>query len=413
MHKPAFSWLTLWASLLFATILGFSRLSYGLFLPAIRHTMGGTYGELGMLGTLNFVGYFLGTLFLPAVLSRSSVSKAKLNWVASVLLGTTLMGSGLSSNLMQLGIWRLLIGLFSAVSTVLVLSLTLDSVQPNQRGMASGLIWMGGAAGIVVSGFVAPFIMSSGNVTAWRWTWIAMGVFGVLSTLGFETLRHRAPKLHRSANPSADAQPDKRTMTYETVFSPKKLLFLSLSYFLYGWSYIVYFTYLVPYLVSHGLPSMFAGIVWSAIGLAGMLGGLIAGKAIDRWQSGFTLAISLIVGTVGTTCILMNYVPITIIGGITIGIATFLSPPIMTSALLRSELSAAVYPHVLSTFSALFALGQVIGPLVGGWVVDHVSLQMGIASSAITMFFATIFAAAYGLKQRQSAQDGAPVAAQL
>lgn len=407
MHKPAFSWLTFWASMLFAIILGFSRMTYGLFLPTIQRVMGGTYGELGMLGTLNFVGYFIGTLFLPVAMSRFAIRKRRLNRIASILLGITMMGSGLSGNLAQLGIWRLLIGLFSAISTVLVLSLTLDRIQPTQRGTASGLIWMGGSAGIVVSGFVAPVVIGPSHSFAWRIAWLAMGLFGVLSAAGYEILLNRTPQMNLEAptvSPTEPAGEEKRE-EYPKIFSPRKLLFLALAYFLYGWSYIVYFTYLIPYLVNHGVPTVFAGLVWSAIGFAGMFNGFIAGKAIDRWPSGFTLSIGLAIGTVGATFVMTDNFTITFIGGILIGIATFLSPPVMTSALLRRDLSAASYASVLSTFSAMFAAGQMIGPLVGGWIVDHISLQAGIASSAITMLLAAGFAAAYGLRQCQSVRD--------
>ena len=399
MHKPAYSWLTFWASMLFIIILGFSRLSYGLFLPTIQRVMGGTYGELGMLGALNFVGYFIGTLFLPVMLSRFSISKRRLNGLASLLLGITMMGSGLSGNLVQLGIWRLLIGLLSAISTVLVLSLTLDRIQPSQRGTASGLIWMGGSAGIAVSGFVAPSIISPIHPFAWRIAWLAMGLFGVLSSVGFETLLNRIQKVN-TETPYASLAGEKKSTNYQMIFSPRKLLFLALSYFLYGWSYIVYFTYLIPYLVKHGVPPIYAGLVWSAIGFAGMFNGFIGGKAIDRWPSGFTLSIGLAIGTVGAISVLTDNLTITFIGGMLIGMATFLSPPVMTSALLRRELSAASYASILSTFSALFAAGQMIGPLIGGWTVDQISLQAGIASSAITMLFSAGFAVAYGGTQR-------------
>ncbi len=57
----------------------------------------------------------------------------------------------------------------------------------------------------------------------------------------------------------------------------------------------------------------------------------------------------------------------------------------------------------------MFAAGQMIGPLIGGLTVDHISLQAGIASSAITMLLSAVFAAAYGLRQRQPTRDGMQV----
>ena len=54
--------LVLWAACSLATILGFSRLSYGLLLPALRADLGGSYGVYGTHGTVNFVGSLYGSV---------------------------------------------------------------------------------------------------------------------------------------------------------------------------------------------------------------------------------------------------------------------------------------------------------------------------------------------------------------
>ncbi|QQE78252.1 YbfB/YjiJ family MFS transporter [Alicyclobacillus sp. SO9] len=404
MNKSAVSWTTLWASLLFAIILGFSRLSYGLFMPIIQRVLGGTYGELGIVGTLNFVGYFLGTMALPLMLTRFQMNRRRINLFASCLLGLTMMGSGLSYSLIQLAAWRLVIGLMSAFSTVLVLSLALDRILPSQRGSASGLIWMGGSAGIVVSGLVAPAVINPAHVFAWRISWMAMGLFGVLSAVGFEAVLRRTPEPKVEVQEVASNRSRPRT-NYRMIFAADKLLLLALSYFLYGWSYIVYFTYLIPFLVKQGVPALEAGMIWAAIGLASMFNGVLAGKVIDRWPNGFTLAIGLAVGTLGTAAVFFDDFTLTFVGAVLIGLATFLSPPVMTSAMLNRELSAESYPNILSIFSALFAAGQMIGPLVGGWTVDKMGLQMGVASSAVFMLLSAVLAALYGLQQHRRAQN--------
>lgn len=102
--KSAFNWITLWASLLFVVILGFSRLSYGMFLPGIQREIGGSYGQLGILGTVNFIGYLAGTLCLSPLISRFPDRKPIINRMTCLSLGLTLIGSAFSEHFMGLGL---------------------------------------------------------------------------------------------------------------------------------------------------------------------------------------------------------------------------------------------------------------------------------------------------------------------
>ncbi|OBZ16057.1 YbfB/YjiJ family MFS transporter [Bacillus sp. FJAT-26390] len=399
--KSAFNWITLWASFLFVVILGFSRLSYGMFLPGIQREIGGSYGQLGILGTVNFIGYLVGTLCLSPLISRFSDRKHVINRVSCLLLGLTLIGSAFSDHFAQLGLWRFAIGLLSAFATVLVLSIALDAVRPAERGAASGLIWLGGSAGILVTGLFAPLTIDPSHLQGWRYAWVAMGVFGVIAAFGFEvvTRKRGAEKIHSQT----ESKPwDKESVNvYRLLLSPKRLLFLIASYFFFGSGYIIYFTYLIPYLVSKGIPSLYAGLIWSGIGFAGLFNGWIGGKAIDRWPSGYTLASGLTLGTIGVSGVITNNMLFTVLGAATIGLVSFITPPLMTTALLRRHVPHHAYAACLSIATAFFASGQIIGPVAGGVVVERYGLQFGVASSAIFMAIAAALAGLYGQQQRK------------
>ncbi|CAG7614982.1 YbfB/YjiJ family MFS transporter [Paenibacillus allorhizosphaerae] len=403
-YKSAFSWITLWASLLFAVILGFSRLSYGMFLPGIQREMGGSYGELGVLGTVNFIGYLAGTLCLPLMLARAPYGKHFLNKLSCILLGMTMIGSAFSHDFLQLGLWRFVIGLLSAFSTVLVLSIALDAVHPIQRGIASGIIWLGGSAGIMVTGLLAPYTIDPSHLSGWRFAWVAMGIFGILSSIGFEAVIRR--KLAASAEWHKESGPQfkKRANVYQLLFNPKTLLFLIVSYFFFGWGYIIYFTYFIPYLVALGIPSLYAGLIWSGIGFAGLFNGWLGGRAIDRWPSGYTLAAGLTLGSIGVLGVITDSVVFTALGGVLIGLVSFITPPLMTTALLRRNVPNDAYAACLSIATAFFASGQIIGPLFGGWIVDGYGLQIGVTSSAAFIGISAALACIYGGIQQKLAK---------
>lgn len=168
-YRHAYSPLSWWAAFSFAVILGFSRLSYGLLLPTIRSDLSGSYGSYGLVGTANFAGYLGGTLGVPFLLARYN-DRIKLNLVALLGMNLTLIASAFSFDLWQLGFWRFLIGFFSAVATVLTMALTLERIFPTQRGRASGLAWMGGSLGIVISGLLARLLLAQAHLWPGAWS---------------------------------------------------------------------------------------------------------------------------------------------------------------------------------------------------------------------------------------------------
>src|ERR1019366_5419385 len=183
-YQRAYSPLTWWAFGAFATIVGFSRLSYGLLLPSLRADLHGSYSAYGLVGTANFVGFLVGTLIMPLILSRFH-NHIRLNTIALLLMNAMMIVSAFSFNLFQLGLWRLLIGFFSAVATVLTMELALAHIKPKERGQASALVWIGVSFGVLISGLIAPPIISTGSHLAWRGVWVVMGVIGAIVAIGF------------------------------------------------------------------------------------------------------------------------------------------------------------------------------------------------------------------------------------
>lgn len=393
-----------WASCSFAAILGFSRLSYGLLLPAVQRDLGGTYGVYGTLATLNFVGYLFGTLLLPLVLARTQ-RRLALNTVASLAMNGSLLASALSFTVWQLGIWRVLIGVFSALSTVLTMALTLECIAPGERGKASGLIWIGGAVGILLSGLLAPVILNTGTFMGWRLVWVAMGIGGSIAALGFHVSKRAAGRSPVSPMPIQKAgsreQPHSPFWTMlRPLVQPRRLLFLTLSYCCFGCGYILYFTFFIALLEHQGVPVFNAGLVWAGIGLAGTWSGWLWGKVMDRWPTGFSLAVPLLLGAGGSLSVLVDNRGWEYAGAALMGLSAFIAPALMVSVLLKRAVADEDYAATFSMLTACFALGQILGPLLGGLVIERVGLEGGTASSGLILGGAAVCATTYGVMQR-------------
>ncbi|MBV9228565.1 MAG: YbfB/YjiJ family MFS transporter, partial [Chloroflexi bacterium] len=384
-----------------AAIVGFSRISYGLLLPSIRADLRGAYSLYGLVSTANFVGYLLGTLALPLLLALWR-NRLKLTVAALLLMNATIIASATSFDLIQLSIWRFLVGFFSAIALVLTLSLVLDCIRPQERGRASGIIWMGASLGVTISGLIAPPMLSIGSSIAWRLVWAAMGISGIAVVFGL----HRALRPHNarplaSEEQTSHIQQSGREITLLTdLLRPRGFLFATLAYFGYGFGYIIYLTFFVALVVQQGLPSLLVGLIWAAMGTAGAVSGLIWGRAIDRWPTGFTLAITLLLGALGALSVLTQQMLLEAIGAAFFGLSVFLGPPLIITFLLRRAIPGERYPSSYSLLNTLFGIGQVLGPLAGGLIVDRLGLVPGIALTAVALVAAALLALCYGMIQR-------------
>jgi len=421
--QRAYSPLTLWSAAAFAVILGFSRLSYGLVLPALRANLHGSYGVFGLVGSANLGGYLLGMLLVPILLSHIH-DRRRLNTLALLALNLTMIASALSVSLIDLALWRLLIGVWSAFATVLTITLTLERVVPAERGQASGVLWMGGAAGLVVSGALAPLVSGAALPGAWRLLWVGMGMVGLITTWGVQRslhpdsshppLRGVMPREDGSVDATrldgerrADSQLDRAGTGWRSGLSqllhPSRLLALTLAYFAAAFAYIIYFTFVIALVIHQGLPPLLAGLVWSLAGVGGIIGSLGWGRAIDRWPSGFILAMALALGAVGAVTALSGQLAIESVGAFLIGMGSFGAPTIVT-ALLKRAVPGEGYATSLSLMTAIFSVGQLIGPIAAGVIVDAEGLAIGTASAALLFSCATLLAAGYGVRQRHDSR---------
>lgn len=370
-----------WAACSFTAILGFSRLSYGLLLPAVQRDLGGSYGVYGTLATLNFVGYLLGTLCLPLVLARTRRRLALTTGAALAMNGA----------------------LLASASSV---TLTLECMAPAERGKAAGLIWMGGALGILLSGLLAPALLTTGLSAGWRLVWVAMGLGGSLATFGFHVSRQAtvpAPGALRLVQAKASVAAPRSSMwtLLRSVVQPRRLLFLTLAYSCFGGGYILYLTFFIALLEQQGVPVFDAGFVWAGIGLAGVCSGWLWGRVIDRWPTGLSLAVPLLLGAGGSLSILGDNRGWEYAGAALMGLTAFIAPALMVSVLLKRAVADADYAATFSLLTACFALGQILGPLLGSLAIERLGLAGGTASSGFILGAAAFCATTYGVLQRR------------
>jgi len=369
------------AAACFAAIMGFSRLAYGVLVPAMAQTLGGGYALYGAIGSANLLGYFLGSLVTTRLAGRHD--RARSNLAALVAMCLAMGACALVRDPLQLAALRFAVGIASGVALALTLSLAVEGVSPARRGLAAAVVWGGGALGIALVGAV-PL----GWSTAWRFQWLAMALTGFCCALIFARLTARP------AAPAAREPAAAHGGMFRGAYLP-----LTLAYFCFGFGYIDLVTFLGAALArAHGLP---AGTVWVVLGTAGIVGAAIWGPVVDRLRSGAPVAAACGLCAAGAALLALGSSWGSVAGSLAVGVS-FIGVPAMVGALIQQRERPAHYPGAFATVTAVLGCGQVLGPLAGGLVAERLGTSAALYVAVIALGLATLLAAAYRAPRLQN-----------
>jgi MFS family permease len=172
--KLHYGWVVIYMGLLTAIAAhGFGRMSYTIILPAMKDGLEFNYTQLGLLGTGNFIGYLTMAIiggFLAAHFGTRIVITAAL-----ILMGITMILTGLSQSFGFAFFMRLLTGLGNGASYVPAMALGSAWFTMKKRGFATGIVSAGIGIGTLISGLLVPPILSAFGANGWRFSWYILG----------------------------------------------------------------------------------------------------------------------------------------------------------------------------------------------------------------------------------------------
>ncbi|WLI88349.1 YbfB/YjiJ family MFS transporter [Massilia sp. R2A-15] len=367
-----------------AISLGLTRFSYALLLPPMRADLGWSYLLSGSMNTGNALGYFVGALITPALMRRFGAQRALVG--GAVLAGGFMMLSGLVVDANLLILQRLLAGIASAFIFISggVLAARLSSLHPERAGLLIGIYYGGTGLGIVLSALLVPFALAAANAHgaahAWQWAWVGLGAVCLLATLAMAL-----PSRHIDGAPVAPGA--------HGHFRFRPFAFGLGGYLMFGVGYIGYMTFVIALLKEQGMGAGTITLFYSVLGLAVVASSRIWARMLDRFKGGQSMAI--LNGLLGVATILPALTaapPLVFASGLMFG-AIFLSVVASTTALVRHNLPQHAWSSGISAFTTVFALGQIIGPSVIGWIADGPGgLQRGLIFSALALFAGALLA---------------------
>ena len=353
------SWIILTGLALGLTVTnGFARFAYGLILPAMKSEMGWNYAQAGWLNTANALGYIIGAI-LTMILIRN-VSPARLFAFGLITTTLALLATGLNANMSWQTLWRILAGVFGAMSfsTAGALTAMLFPNEPKKNALAIAILFgSGGGLGIVLAGASLPLMLEKLGPSAWSTAWILLGIISLL----FLPLGLWAASQVRSPVQSKTS----------AIPLPLSQMIPELAgYAGFGLGYIVYLTFLSAWMTDHAASASFITLIWIILGLSICFSPIIWGPILTRYSSGLPLTLILTCIAIGSALpVLINNTITLLISALVFGLSVFMAPGAVTS-FTRQNLPPQSWARAMSLFTVVFAIAQTMGPYGAGLVGD-------------------------------------------
>ena len=349
--------------------LGLGRFALGMLLPAMGEALNLSYSEMGLISTVNFTGYLLAVLVCNRFQAR--MGARRLICLALLLVGASMFFIGWANSLMTVLLFYTLTGLGSGAANVPMMGLIAAWFNPGLRGCAGGFVVIGSGFAILLSGRMVP-ALNAVSAQGWRLSWFVLGSIVLLAALICgAVLRDRPAELGLQALGSPGLAPTGQAA--QALALDRKMLFhCGAIYFIFGFTYVIYATFIVTLLVDvHGFSEDAAGLFWAWVGGLSLLSGPIFGSLSDKLGRRLGLMLVFAIQTLAYLLVALQLPGTALLLSIgCFGIVAWSIPTIMT-ALVADVFGIRNTVRVLGLVTFVLGVGQVLGPLVAGLLAER------------------------------------------
>lgn len=381
-----------------AVSLGITRFAYALLLPPMRADLGWSYALAGGMNTANAVGYLVGALVTPALMRRFGATRLLV--FGAVLASVFMAGSGFVTDASALLLQRLLAGVASAWVFVAggLLAARLGEAGSTRGGLLLGIYYGGTGFGILLSALLVPQVLraAAGIPHGWAWAWWALALASAAATCLLAWAGRAMPAHATQVAPTA-------SVGAEPPVALHRFGWALAGYALFGMGYIGYMTFVIALLREQGASAGFVTLFYALLGIACVASSRLWAGLLDRYRGGQPQALlNGLLGVATLLPVLSSSAPIALISGVLFG-GVFLSVVASTTALVRHNLPPSRWAQGISAFTIIFALGQIVGPTVTGWISDGPGgLARGLVASATALWLGAVLASRQHSLQRET-----------
>ncbi|MGG4046220.1 MFS transporter [Paenibacillus favisporus] len=340
-------------------LVGTSEFVIAGILDMLAKDVGVSVAAAGQLITVYSLAYAIGTPILVALTARMDRKKLMLLALGLFFIGNliTITSTGYG---MLMGA-RIILAISTGVFMVVALTVAAKMASPGKQG---------GSIATVLLGFNLALILGVplGRVVAGSYDWkvIFTGI-GVLSLLAMLVLLLAIPKSEGEAPVPIREQ----LALFKT---PRIFAALSISFF-WIMGYTILYTYITPFLLTiTGMSERMVSIGLFAFGLASLLGSQVGGYGVDKWGIPRTMVGSLLFHS-GILFLLAAFAHHSMLVLPLLMLWSFFAwsmGPVQQVYLIGMAPQASGI--ILSLNTSIVQLGMAVGAVIGGVIVDSISL---------------------------------------
>ncbi|MGE7759685.1 YbfB/YjiJ family MFS transporter [Peribacillus sp. NPDC097895] len=356
--------------------MGIGRFAYTPILPLMQKELSLSNTVAGYIASSNYAGYLLGAILAGAIpFKKYRTILLRISLIISILT-TALMGLTYSHLLWS--VLRFLSGFASAFVLVLASGIVLDKLATLRKTSWSGLFYGGVGLGIFLSSLMIP---SLNHLFQWEGTWIGLAVVsGILAIFVW---------LWLDETPNVVEKENKQDIIVN-VPPTKWLKWLIIAYGLEGLGYIVTGTFIVSIAEKTSYFHKGATLVWMMVGLAAIPSCLICSLLAKKWGNIKSLVLAMALQSLGIAMpvIWMSKTSF-VISALLFG-ATFMGITTLATTLGR-EMNSSESSRTIGILTAIFAIGQLIGPTLAGVLSSFThDFNAAFIGAACVVFFGAI-----------------------
>ena len=336
-----------------ASAMGIGRFVYTPILPEMVAALHLTGSEAGLIASANFAGYLIGALIAAGAYFATRRRCWMVTGLALSALTTAAMAA--SPEFFAFIVLRFVSGVASAFVLVFASSLVLDRLAAAGRSSLSPLYFAGVGIGIASSAAVVAVMVH--QQVGWRGEWLVVGAVSALAVIAVALL---VPGAEPAKPANAQAQPTKLTLP---------LIALNVAYCLFGFGYVITATFLVQIVRTTPEIAPLEPYIWIIVGLAAAPSVAIWLALGKRWGVGIAYAVANALQAVGVLAsVLWIAAPGAILAAVLLGGTIMGLTALGLIAARRLAPDSAV--RLVALMTAVFGVGQIVGPYFAGWLRD-------------------------------------------
>ncbi|MCO4318538.1 MFS transporter [Phyllobacterium sp. 21LDTY02-6] len=333
--------------------MGIGRFIYTPILPGMMSDLGLSPSDAGIIASANFLGYLVGAVVAGygwAAGRERGVMLASLGLSAALCLAM-----GISSDVLLLSLIRFLAGVASALMLVFAATIVFSHLGAARRLDLQAVHFGGVGTGIALSALLVAAGTSAGY--GWRADWMAAGLVSFAGLLAVALLIRDGPV--------RDGSGSKEPAIRWTAAFVK----LNIAYALFGIGYVITATFIIAIVRDSNGGPFTEALVWLCTGLAGIVSVWAWNPVLRRVGPFRSLALSLIALAAGVSASVIVPSPIgPLIGGLLLGFTIMVITAFAFQA--GRELVPLAPRRMMAITTAAFGIGQIVGPLIGGYLAD-------------------------------------------